>query len=340
MANEIAIREEARAPESTAILAELSVEQMAAQVAKIQQLMKAVMKEGEHYGVIPGTNKPSLLQPGAQKLTFTFRLADRDVEVIEKELPNNHREYRVHKQIVALSSGAVLAEAWGVCSTMETKYRYRNVADYEDTGEPIPADSKERKQEYRKQGFGMKKVNGAWLWVKYKDSSRVENPDIADTYNTVLAMADKRAFVRGTIKALAASDLFTHDIEDFTGDDNGEEQRTTAKPAAKPAPEEPEGEAEFHKEDALLLRDMLLSYLLKVEAIVGKERADKLRAAAAKNEENEERVGKWKRFADWITAAHETVKAEVAEKEKKPEPPAPEKPSTDPLKQGGLYDHE
>ena len=31
---------------------------------------------------------------------------------------------------------------------MESKYRYRNVSDFELTGQPIPADAKERKQEY------------------------------------------------------------------------------------------------------------------------------------------------------------------------------------------------
>ena len=38
---------------------ERSVEELIAQVKKIQQVQEAVMKEGEHYGVIPGTNKPN-----------------------------------------------------------------------------------------------------------------------------------------------------------------------------------------------------------------------------------------------------------------------------------------
>ena len=45
--------------------AELSIEEVKNQVQKIQQLMKSVMREGEHYGVIPGTNKPSLYKAGA-----------------------------------------------------------------------------------------------------------------------------------------------------------------------------------------------------------------------------------------------------------------------------------
>ena len=52
---------------------ELGVEEVIAQVQKIQLVMEKVMTEGEHYGVIPGTNKPTLLKPGAEKLLLTFR---------------------------------------------------------------------------------------------------------------------------------------------------------------------------------------------------------------------------------------------------------------------------
>ena len=45
-----------------------------AQVQLIQQVMKEVMQKDEHYGVIPGTLKPSLLKSGAEKLCLTFRL--------------------------------------------------------------------------------------------------------------------------------------------------------------------------------------------------------------------------------------------------------------------------
>ena len=62
--------------ESTELMihqSELSVPQVLAQVEKIQQVMRQAMKEGEHYGVIPGTTKPTLLKPGAEKLCLLFR---------------------------------------------------------------------------------------------------------------------------------------------------------------------------------------------------------------------------------------------------------------------------
>lgn len=47
-----------------------------------------------------------------------------------------------------------------------------------------------------------------------KNRQQVENPDIADTYNTVLKMAEKRALVAAVLVATNASAMFTQDLED------------------------------------------------------------------------------------------------------------------------------
>jgi hypothetical protein len=195
---------------------ELSVADVQAQIAKIQELMSKALKDGQHYGVIPGTGKkPTLLKPGAEKINLLFRIGTGDLEVIRNDMANGHREITIKTPMIHIPSGKVIAYGVGSCSTMESKYRYRNVADYEETGDPIPKDSKERKAEYRKQGYGMKKLgDGSWAWVKYTNTGKQENPDIADVYNTVLKMAAKRSYVDGTIKASAASDFFTQDVED------------------------------------------------------------------------------------------------------------------------------
>jgi hypothetical protein len=190
--------------------------------------MASVMKKDEHYGIIPGCGKkPSLLKPGAEKLCFVFRLSP-EFEINRADMGNGHREYEIVCRLRSMSSGQIVGEGVGLCSTMETKYRYRNDADYEVLDTPIPKDSKERRSEYRKQGFGMKKVDDVWVWVKYTSEGKVENPDIADTYNTVLKMAKKRAHVDATITACAASDIFTQDIEDLPQSESNHE---LARPA-------------------------------------------------------------------------------------------------------------
>jgi hypothetical protein len=47
-------------------------------------------------------------------------------------------------------------------------------------------------------------------------AGRMENADLADTYNTVLKMAKKRTLVDATLTATAASDIFNQDLEDYT----------------------------------------------------------------------------------------------------------------------------
>lgn len=194
-----------------------NLEELKRRADYVGELKRQIMVKDRHYGVIPGCgNKPTLLKNGAELLCMAFRLAsDANVEI--HELGNGHREYTVTTRLTSMATGELVATGLGSCSTMESKYRYRNVADYEVTGQPIPGDSKERKAEYRKQGFGMKKVDGEWCWVRFKDSQKSENPDIADQYNTVLKMASKRSLIDATLKATGGSCEFTQDIEDNPG---------------------------------------------------------------------------------------------------------------------------
>jgi hypothetical protein len=194
------------------MISSFSVQSIKDHMDQIHKLMETVMKEDEHYGVIPGTKKKSLYKQGAEKLSMMFRLSP-EYKIENIDLGEGHREVRTSVKIIHIPTQTIIAEGVGSCSTMESKFRYRNIA--EDTGEEIPKDSKERKAFYKSQGLGMKKINGTWCWVKFQV---VENPDIADVYNTVLKMSKKRAHIDGILTATAASDIFTQDYE--PGDDD------------------------------------------------------------------------------------------------------------------------
>lgn len=230
-------------------VASITPYQVKQQVQQIQHLMSEVMQDNSHYGTIPGCgNRPTLLQPGAQKLCLMFGLAD-DYQIEQTDMPNGHREYRVKCTLTHKGNGIVQGSGYGICSTMESKYRYRNAADYEVLDDPIPADYQQRKQEYRKQGYGSKKVNGVWCWVRFTDSSKQENPDIADTYNTVLKMACKRALVHATLNTTAASDIFTQDLEDDPTAGQMDQSSAATPNQPQPAPQ-----SEFDKYRAALKR--------------------------------------------------------------------------------------
>ena len=98
----------------------LTSAQLLSRLAVIQDVMRRVMQDGADYGVIPGTQKPTLYKPGAEKLCVTFRLAPTDpvIELIP-ELTGDIR-YRVRVPIMS-ADGSVVAVGVGECSTGEEK---------------------------------------------------------------------------------------------------------------------------------------------------------------------------------------------------------------------------
>jgi hypothetical protein len=221
----------------------------------IQEIMKGTMTEsvigadgkwdGEgDYGIIPGTHKRTLFQPGAEKLLIAFGMTAIPRPPKFEDLGNGHREVIVETEIRSMNTDQLHAVGVGSCSTMEPKYRYRNVSDFEILDEPIPADAKERKKEYRSRGFGMKKVDSGWAWVRYKDAVQSENPDIAETYNTVLAMANKRSMVSGVKRATASSSMFTTDLEDAQHEEAPPAGKPPVKPTTQRAPAAPPAKSE------------------------------------------------------------------------------------------------
>lgn len=192
--------------------------QLLQQVQLVQQVMKEAMQDGEHFGVIPGTQKPTLLQPGAQKLCMTFRLAP-EYEVHEKDLGAGHREYRIGCTLKSITTGVVIGSGVGICSTMESKYRYRQAERLcPSCGKPAIIKGKSEWGGgyvcYEKKGGCKAKFKDGDPAIEGQKVGRVENPDVADTYNTVLKMGKKRAFVDATVTALAVSDIFTQDLEE------------------------------------------------------------------------------------------------------------------------------
>jgi hypothetical protein len=186
MDNEMAVVAEAQYP--------LTANAVVARVRLIQDVMKAVMKEGTHYGIIPGCQKPSLWKPGAEQLLVTFRVAPDKPEVDNLSNEDSIR-YRVTR-VGRSPNGTLVAAGIGECSSDEEKYKWRRpVCDAEF--EATPEDRKRLK--FKRDGTTDKQIR--------------TNP--ADVANTILKMADKRAYIAMALLATAASDIFTQDLEDL-----------------------------------------------------------------------------------------------------------------------------
>lgn len=185
----------------------MSIEGLVRQVQLIQQVMEKTMKKDEHYGVIPGTQKPTLLKPGAEKLCLTFRL-DPHYDIIREIREKDFIAYTVKCDLVHIPSSNHIASGIGSCNSRETKYRYRS----QSTGKPVPKDYWDDRDPNKLGGpqYTPRKKDKQWVIFE-----QIENDNPWDLDNTLIKMACKRALVASTLNATAASDIFTQDIEDM-----------------------------------------------------------------------------------------------------------------------------
>lgn len=149
----------------------------------IQEVMRGVMKEGTHFGTIPGTPKPSLWKPGAEVLCMTFRLAPLLESHVTVDDPEAEWNYTAPRRDGSISSGTCTGffEVEASCTVQ---------GPGGDTLSRCSARCNSREAKYR-------------------------SLLIFDIRNTVQKMAEKRAFVSAILMATGASDIFTQDLEDF-----------------------------------------------------------------------------------------------------------------------------
>lgn len=213
------------APQSRALVEDagrMSVANVVQQAVVIQEVMRAVMRENVHYGIIPGTKVPTLYKAGAEKLCLVFHIAD-EYRVEDLSVGADAIRYRVtcvgrHQQ-----TGVEMGTGLGEAQTGEEKYRWRKSIcreEFDATPENL------RRVKYAKS------KNGGFYTI---DQVRTEPADLA---NTVLKMAAKRAKMAMVLNVLAASDAFGQDLEDL--DEVLREHVTSADGAPPPAEPPPE----------------------------------------------------------------------------------------------------
>lgn len=161
-----------------------AVEALKNQRDLLREFVKSQLRENVDFGVIPGTDKPSLFKPGAEKLARLFQLGVR-LERVDRDLDRegNFAFFSYRAEVYPLhNSDLIIAECEGSCNSQEKKYRERSV------------------------------------WVKLPNQAnkvrQTEVTPICDVLNTLSKMAQKRAFVGAVILATGASDFFTQDIDD------------------------------------------------------------------------------------------------------------------------------
>ena len=196
----------------------LTAVEVKAQVQLIQEVMKAVMVKEVHYGVIPGTNKPTLYKPGSEKILSTFRIAAYPKEIEDLSGPDEIR-YRVKVHGLSMGNGDLIGVGVGECSSNEAKYKWRKPVCDEEFNETPEDRKRETWKKYNNKTYQQKQV-------------RMEPADVA---NTILKMAKKRAQIDLTLTATCASDVFDQDLEDMPEEVRGGIVKEAPKPFKKPS---------------------------------------------------------------------------------------------------------
>jgi ribosomal protein L37AE/L43A len=209
----------------------------------LQAFVKDYLVDGEDFGKIPGTPKPTLLKPGADKLceiyglVDTYRILNRTVDWITGLF-----DYEIECTLLSKRDGSICATGVGSCSSYEGKYRWRQSERVcPKCGNPT---IRRGKAEYGGGWFCHGKSGGCGR--KFKDGDpeiegqkivKVQNDDLATQKNTILKMAKKRAKIDATLGVTRSSGIFTQDVEDF----HGHEEPASTLPTAPTGPTEPEG---------------------------------------------------------------------------------------------------
>lgn len=241
----------------------MSMDLALARRASIVEFTRKIMVRDQDFGEIPGSSKPALLKPGAEKLCNFFGLEPEFTPVVD-EIDWTGAQHGgeafcyVRYRCRLFRHSRILGVGEGSCNSWESRYRYRWVP-----AEQLPEDM-DRTMLPKKGGirtvsefdFAIERAETTGIygkpaeyWHEFRQAIisgkarrterdtrhgkspawemdvdttlyRIRTPDMADLVNTIQKMGQKRALVAATLIATSASEFFTQDIEDASGDLN------------------------------------------------------------------------------------------------------------------------
>ncbi len=255
--------------EDLAIMPVMNLKQAKKRYDEMVAFVKGIMQEGLDYGTIPGTDKPTLYKPGAEKLSTFFGLRKSFVLLDKIETWARDDPFFFYRYKSQLWRGdTLIAEGIGSANSLEDRYRWRWVSYDRMPEELLPEIDDLRKrggkiseytfaiEESRTEGEYSKPLD---YWMRFRDAIangtavnvtkwtkdkkgypaweientyyRIPNPDIFTLVNTLDKMAQKRGFVQSVLIGCNASEFFSQDYEDMPIESvTGVEDESTPKP--------------------------------------------------------------------------------------------------------------
>jgi hypothetical protein len=223
-------------------------------IRSFQATVRELLIDGSDYGTIPGTPKPTLLKPGAEKITKLLNLCEK-YETMDciRDFQKGIFHFEMKCKMFIIGTDTQVCEGVGECNSYESRYRYRWVAE-DDVPEGTDKKSLKKRGGVRSEfAFAIQRAETsgqygkpAEYWQMFQDAIdkgtarkiqkktrksemmdaweidstvyRVANEDIYDQVNTILKIAKKRAFVDASLSVGRLSELFTQDLEDKNED--------------------------------------------------------------------------------------------------------------------------
>ena len=180
-------------------------------IRRVRQIMESCMVDGSEtgdgdFGIIKGCQKRSLWLAGAEKLAFAFGVSARS-KILDMSTPAE-ASYRVTCE--GYHGSLFLGEASGECSSSEEKWAWRA---------PVS------EEEWRSTPETMRRTKDTFRGPKHQVRT-----DPTTIRNTVLKMAEKRAFVGMIRRVTMASSLFSETPAGIDSPDEPGGDRQAAPP--------------------------------------------------------------------------------------------------------------
>lgn len=117
------------------IIDDMSIQQVAQTMQKITQFQKVIqqtLRQNHDYGIVPGTDKPTLLKPGAEKILMMMGLRS-EFEIVDstRDFENGFFQYQVRCKLY--KGDLLITEGLGSCNTKERKYAKQDPFSIDNT---------------------------------------------------------------------------------------------------------------------------------------------------------------------------------------------------------------
>lgn len=179
----------------------MPAEEILSRIQELQRFVKTYLVAGEDYGIIPGTQKPTLYKPGAEKLCDVYALTPL-IEILESVVEQDppYLDYTVKCRMQSRATGHIMAEGVGNANSQEERYRWRWVF-----GSDVPPEVDKAKCAHKE--IPTRKGRSTLY--------RIPTSEVFTLKNTLLKQAKKRAFVDAVLSATRSSGILTQDLEDL-----------------------------------------------------------------------------------------------------------------------------